>query len=454
MSDAQFPQNEENKEINQNNQQENQTNISNHSNKDLDKNNNINKEEKNEELKIGKYILTPLESIIINKKMPFGFKLETEENILKSVDSSKNQTKKYKNATKHKEKIIKETNRNGGIKQMKKRNQNNVDNIPSNISPEIYKINKNCKKGIEKLKESKYVDIYYQSNNPDIPCIANIEKKVNNYEYKNLYDFKMDVRKIWSSYFKSKEHYEMTSKMSDLWEKICEELENGENQNNEMSVNNIKKRTEKIQEELSRYRDNGANRENLQDPAKKNNQQNNEHNKAMTVEEKNKLGNNIRSLNKEQLRGIIKILSDNNSVPRTKYFEFDIDKLSVKKLRELDKYVKECLASTNKNNKNQGGNNTNNVTHSATNVNNNKTQKEKETQNNKSNNKGNNNQKEKETNLLKSNSKEPNKGQQEGKNEQTSGKKIKQSNKKSEVKKNESFSESESLSSDSSLSNY
>ena len=55
----------------------------------------------------------------------------------------------------------------------------------------------------------------------------------------------------------------------------------------------------------------------------------------MTVEEKNKLGNDIRNLTKEQLKGIIKILNESDSYPKTKYFEFDIDKLSNKKLREL-----------------------------------------------------------------------------------------------------------------------
>ena len=32
---------------------------------------------KNEQLKFGQYYLTPLQSILLNKKFPFGFKLET-----------------------------------------------------------------------------------------------------------------------------------------------------------------------------------------------------------------------------------------------------------------------------------------------------------------------------------------------------------------------------------------
>ncbi len=446
MSEPQISENQIMQENKENKQESSNINSLNPQNKEIERNNPTNNQEANEDLKIGQYILTPLQSIILNKKMPFGFKLETEENILKSLETSKNQTKKYKNSSKNKERATKDTHRNGGTIP-KKRNQNinsGDNNRPSNLTPEMFNLHKKCKKGLEKIKECRYSNSYYQSNNPDVPCLANIEKKVNNYEYKNLYDFIMDVRNIWGYYFKLEQNNEITSKLSDEWEKICGELEN---QNNDVSVKNIKKRTEIIQKELDEYKDYGTTKENLPAPVKKMNQQNSEYNKPMTVEEKNQLGNNIRSLNKEQLKGIIRILSENNSVPKSKYFEFDIDKLSTKKLRELEKYVKECLTYNN-NTKNISNNNN---TH-AQNTNNNKTTNQKENQNNKnSNNKANITQASNQNSLLKSNNKEINKTQQDNK-ESTSAKKLKQNNKKNE-KNNESFSESESISSDSSLSN-
>ena len=438
MSEAQFSQNEIMHINNENKQEENKITSLNGQYKELDRNNPLNNEEKDEDLKIGQYMLTPLQSIIINKKMPFGFKLETEENILKSLETTKSQAKKSKNSTRHKEKGGRD-HRNGGIMQNKKRNQNmnNIDNIPSHITLEVYKIYKKCRKGLDKIKESKYANNYYQSNNPDVPCLANIEKKVNNYEYKSIYDFEMDVRRIWNYYFKLEQNNEITSKMSDDWEKICADLDNP---NTEMSMASVRKRTEQIQKELEEMKDNNLTKESVPAPVKKVNQ-NYEQNKPMTVEEKNQLGNNIRSLNKEQLKGIIKILSENNPIPQSKYFEFDIDKLSTKKLRELEKYVKDCLASNNKNNKN--------VPSISTQIqsSNNRTQNQKENQNNKSNNRGINNQNQP---TLKSNNKDVNKNQ-ENKVDQ-SAKKIKQSNKKPD-KKNESSSESDSISSGSSLSN-
>ena len=438
MSEAQFSQNEIMHINNENKQEENKITSLNGQYKELDRNNPLNNEEKDEDLKIGQYMLTPLQSIIINKKMPFGFKLETEENILKSLETTKSQAKKSKNSTRHKEKGGRD-HRNGGIMQNKKRNQNmnNIDNIPSHNTLEVYKIYKKCRKGLDKIKESKYANNYYQSNNPDVPCLANIEKKVNNYEYKSIYDFEMDVRRIWNYYFKLEQNNEITSKMSDDWEKICADLDNP---NTEMSMASVRKRTEQIQKELEEMKDNNLTKESVPAPVKKVNQ-NYEQNKPMTVEEKNQLGNNIRSLNKEQLKGIIKILSENNPIPQSKYFEFDIDKLSTKKLRELEKYVKDCLASNNKNNKNIPSIST--QIQSSNNI----TQNQKENQNNKSNNKGINNQNQP---TLKSNNKDVNKNQ-ENKVDQ-SAKKIKQSNKKPD-KKNESSSESDSISSGSSLSN-
>ena len=52
-------------------------------------NNNLNLVENKIELKSVEFMLTPLETLIINKKMPFGYKLDTEDNIIKSKDIAK-----------------------------------------------------------------------------------------------------------------------------------------------------------------------------------------------------------------------------------------------------------------------------------------------------------------------------------------------------------------------------
>ena len=65
MSEAQLSQNEIMHINNENRQEENKITSLNGQYKDLNRNNQINNEEKDEDLKIGQYMLTPLQSIII-----------------------------------------------------------------------------------------------------------------------------------------------------------------------------------------------------------------------------------------------------------------------------------------------------------------------------------------------------------------------------------------------------
>ena len=400
-----------------------------------DKNNIENASFKNDDLKIGQYYLTPLQSILLNKKFPMGFKLETEENILKSIEITKQQEKKQKQAQKLNQQIgRRSSNKFGQQTKRNNKNINNFENIPNNISPEKYQIYKQCKSGFEKIKDSKYFNNYYTSDAPDIPCLSAIEKKINNFEYTSLYLFEMDVRNIWGYYFKINPNDDVSKKMSEDWEKICTELENP---NSELNVDNIKKRTDNIKKEMEKIKDN---KKNTVPPPVKNSEKNSDNNNTpMTVEEKNQLGNYIRSLNKEQLKGIIRILNDSDSYPKTKYFEFDIDKLPTKKLRDLEKYVKECININNKNSKNQNTGNKNQTKENTVN------------KNNSANNTNNNNNAQQNNNLTSNQKNKDTNKKEEEKKENTSAKKSRQNSNKKIEKQEESIS-SDSISSDSSLS--
>ena len=141
MSEPKFPQKEIIQSNNENKQEENKNISLNDQNKDIERNNLSKDQEEKEELKIGQYFLTPLESILLNKKIPFGFKLETEENILKSMEALKNQAKKNKNNIKLKERGGRNIHHNGGMMLSKKRNHNseNFENL-TNKNPEISRI--------------------------------------------------------------------------------------------------------------------------------------------------------------------------------------------------------------------------------------------------------------------------------------------------------------------------
>ena len=345
------------------------------------------------ELKLGEYFLTPLESFIINKSMPYGFKLELEENIAKFSEEKK-KNKKYKNILKTSNYILSNNNNHNKINnkiekrdipQTKKRiNQDfNLDNIPTDINREKYKIAKKCKIGMERLKESPLVKNFYEFNDTEIPSLSKVEKKINNYEYNSFYDFEMDIRKIWSYFFYigekgDKQIYEYTSKISEKFENICSELENANDEIHDNVSNSVTRRAEKNRKELLEYKENGKEKNNINSINKKDTIIKNgntiisngaEPTRTMTSEEKNKLAKLIKyNLKKEQLKGIAKILMGNDNI---KILEFDIDQLPYDKLKNLEKYIYDCVEKNNLEDKKNGGNKINNI-------NNNPVKKEKE----------------------------------------------------------------------------
>ena len=438
------------------------------------------------ELKLGEFYLTPLESFIINKSMPHGFKLELEENLLKLMESEskdRKKNKKGKNLLKSQSAIY-----NHDIKQnhkMEKKEQPhakkrinqdfNLDNIPNDISREKYKIAKKCKIGMERIKDSPLAKHFYEFNDTDTPSLSKVEKKLNNYEYNSFYDFEMDIRKIWSYFFYLGEKgdqqiYENTSKMSEKWENICSELENLNVDMHEPVSNSTTRRAEKNKKELSDHKENNKDKINKSFTNKKDNIKNgnkdiniNINNKqeivgTMSGEDKNRLGKLIRnSLNREQLKGIAKILMGKDDV---KILEFDMDQLSYEQLKKLENYVYDCVTQNNMkklNNNNNGSNIKNNKNNDINNnMNNNQNNKGKENEiNNKDiNNKENEKKKIEEKNEINNNDKIENKIETKKENEENKNKENENNNKpiNEQMNNKERDSLSDSLSSDSSLS--
>jgi hypothetical protein len=62
----------------------------------------------------------------------------------------------------------------------------------------------------------------------------------------------------------------------------------------------------------------------------------------MTIEERQTLGKNIKLLDSQQLRGIVSIMKDLQN-PDQEVLEFDLNTLSDRKCRELERYVNDCI---------------------------------------------------------------------------------------------------------------
>ena len=417
----------------------------------------------NNQLKLGQFMLTPLEVLILNKKMPSGYKFESEENILKTLELSKNQSKRIKNSERYgirqrhlkiEKNQIKEDNNNNlnkdnlinhnkKIKKIVPKENSLNNNINNNT--ELYKIMMKCYKGFNKIKSNPNSNLFYLSKIPDSPSLSLIEKKIKNYEYKTVNDFCDDLRKLWNfqfkNYAKAPTMYQNICKMSLLSEQICKELSNDNNikENKNEDIINIKKRTDKLKKDINEFKVNNQNN---------NNNQNDSNKKIIKQKEIYHLGELIRTLNKPQLKGIVAILSDNNENINTKTFEFDLEQLSYEKYKKLDEYVHRC--------KNQNKNHNNNHKNLNSNVKQNQNNIKNENKNIKNNNelmpkdKINSNNKYNINNINNNNTMIKNNNIKEEKNSNNETARKKEEKKiNSEIK---SFS-SDSISSDSSLSN-
>ena len=339
------------------------------------------KNEMFEILKNGQFMLTPLESMIINKIIPFGFKLETEENIIKSVNftlmNKKNERNSVKKRLKTKEKNKKImtnnniTDNNINIKRRRHNNNSNIYNkkninnnkIEGNINTynnnvTILSIEEKCQLCFNEIIKYPLSKLFL-NNSSILPSLTLIEKNIKNKKYITYQDFQKDLREVWAYYFHhyttNPDIYKKTFQMSEYAEQVYNKIDNmtflSTKKPNNKDLNHITNKMNSVEKEMNEL--NSQNNNLYTDLlynhiVNKNNNsliyKNHISDKAMTHEEKNALGNAIRNLNKDQLKGIIRILNEKmiENKNGNQYFEFDIDKLPTKKLRELEKYVQTC----------------------------------------------------------------------------------------------------------------
>jgi hypothetical protein len=196
---------------------------------------------------------------------------------------------------------------------------------------------------LQRIRKLPFADVF-NSPHESLPSLNSVEKKMKNYGFTTYYSFTLDVRKIWSYYFsnyaKDSEIYSKTIKMSEQCEVIMKEVEASIEAPNDQ-YQELSKKVAKLSKDINSIKSTPVVTSNV--PVKKVEKLPISE-KPMNAEEKTLLGNNIRSLNPDQLKGIVNILADSLVVDKNKkFFEFDIETLSIRKLRELDKYVKSCM---------------------------------------------------------------------------------------------------------------
>ena len=345
------------------------------------------------------FSLNPLEQILINKLIPYGYKLETEENLLKTDEKKKKGYlhRKHKRTFGNNSSIlenivdnennIESTNKINNLEKVPKRRRkksfssHNAENKENNnkttimrkmtrehkpkiiedlgyIDKDIIKgksnplfraVNKICDKGMEKMKKIQYYSFFYNnSSKPGELSLSKIEKNIREYKYQSTYEFIMDLRKLWNNFLK------IYDSQNEIKEKVCEMAKKSEQLYCELeSVNvekveleDLNKKVDNLEKKLREIKGNGltiGNSFNLKKSVISE--------RSLSLNEKTVIKNNIKLLTIEQKKGIANILRDTIDTENKKVLEFDIDKLNNKKLKQLDDYVKECIRKNNENKK-------------------------------------------------------------------------------------------------------
>lgn len=214
-------------------------------------------------------------------------------------------------------------------------------------NPEILELSKKCGRILDKVKSQKSANFFFQTNGN--PNLTNVEKQLYAFHYSSLPHFLSDIRRVWKHHFmlmKSPELYQKALEACQHFEEVvyAEELPL-----TEKTPKAVIKEPEKIKEPQPKVKkDSNTNKVVGQTAILK--QQANEHKPPtsifempMSMNEKNQLGDNIRKLTQQQMKGMLNIVKTHSSTEsNSKYFEFDIDTLPTKILRELEIYVRDC----------------------------------------------------------------------------------------------------------------
>lgn len=184
--------------------------------------------------------------------------------------------------------------------------------------------------------------------------LSKVEKNLKDGVYSSTLEFASDVRKIWNNAFIYNDEkspiFQMTKDMSAYFERIFKEVENATLPGN--NIQQLQRQVERLSKELKELNSQKLTGSPIATSLKpQKSTSSSALDKPMTMQEKRQLGQMIRNLPPEYLRGVCQIVSDGipDSANNKEVLEFDIDLLPIRKVRELERYVKAKLNIANKN---------------------------------------------------------------------------------------------------------
>ena len=171
------------------------------------------------------------------------------------------------------------------------------------------------------------------------PQFLIIEKNIKNDLYSSSQDLARDVRDIFSNIFSSFSNkldyskYNQVLIYSEYFEKIytkydCDSITK--------KANHLFEEINKLKKEIHKYE---------KDKNGKKSKKNENKIEISVKKYKDNISNKINKLNVEQKKGILNIISNNliDKNERTNIIEFNINKIPYNQLKQLDKYINECI---------------------------------------------------------------------------------------------------------------
>ena len=189
------------------------------------------------------------------------------------------------------------------------------------------------------------------------------ETKLKNNEYISVAAFAADIRKIWNNSFqynmKGTPIYQMTQEMSSYFEKLIVDIEHVPFND---TVRNLEKQVEMLSKQINQLHQKGLTsvseypKVNRSGHGARSNKNAKFMDKPLTIQEQKLLGENIKKLPPDHLRGVWEIVSQKRTAgDNSEELVFRIENLPVKVARELERYVKNKLSLINRNRKTAKG---------------------------------------------------------------------------------------------------
>lgn len=214
---------------------------------------------------------------------------------------------------------------------------------------------KKCEKVLALLKKHEQsADFLYPVSIPGYSNVikepmdlSTIEKKLRAGGYESSSAFAADIRKVWSNAWMYNEPgssiYKAAIGISGYFEDLMKEIEDVQfTPTNSEQIQQLKKQVNKANEALRKITGGGLQRTNSigsRKPVER----------PMTSKERSILAQNIQRLSKDKPLEIFSILRTVLDLPITKSeVEFDLERLSAKKCRELDQAVRKALVSSDR----------------------------------------------------------------------------------------------------------